>query len=553
MWRISVLKLSALILSVSALGMFAFSSVMVPSAPIRFRNVAAQWGLDFILEHHPTDRKHLVETMAGGVAAFDYDNDGWTDIFFSNGASVPDLKKKGRQDWNRLFRNEGGLKFRDVTESSGLTGSGYSTAAAAADFDNDGHIDLFVGGVRENKLYRNEGNGRFRDVSTVAGIGCGRWCEGAAWLDYNNDGRLDLFVVNYLQWTSEFDVFCGDSIGKIRAYCHPRLFAGLPNTLYRNEGNGKFTDVSDSAGIGKHVGKGMSAAIADYDQDGFIDVFVTNDKLPNFLFHNKGDGTFEEVALEAGVALQDNGVAVSGMGMDFRDYSNDANSDIVFAALAGETFPIFLNLGKGLFSDAGQLSQLALLTREKSGWSIGIYDFDNDGWKDLFTSNGHVNDTVEAFEAAKYKLTNSVFSNVRDGTFRDASVGSGFDLEPPRSHRGSAFADFNHDGKIDIVTVSLGEPVELWENRTGAPHSWLLVKLLGRKSNRDGIGAVVRIGTQVNHMTTAVGYMSSSHSGVHFGLGTARQAERIEIRWPSGTRQVLEHVTANRTVEVTEP
>lgn len=520
---------------------------------VRFRNVAAGSGLDFVLENHPTPRKHLIETMAGGLAAFDFDGDGWTDLFFANGAEVPGLQKGGPKDYNRLFRNEGGFHFRDVTAGSGLAGSGYSTAVAAADFDNDGRPDLFVGGVRETHLYRNEGGGRFTDITAAAGIASGLWSEGAAWLDYDNDGWLDLFVVNYVQWSAEFDVFCGDRAANVRAYCHPRLFEGLPNTLYHNNHNGTFTDVSAASGIARHTGKGMSAAIADYDNDGFIDIFVPNDKLPNFLFRNRGNGTFEEVGLDAGVALQDSGTAVSGMGVDFRDYDNDGLPDIAFAALAGETFPLFRNGGKGVFLDAGQRSRMARLTYERSAWGIGLMDVNNDGWKDVVTANAHVNDTVESLEAARYKLTNSVFVNAGDGTFRDASAGSGFDRETPRAHRGCAFADFNHDGRIDMVVVSLGGPTELWENVTETTNSWIILKLAGRKSNRDGIGARVRIGRQHNHMSTTVGYMSSSNMGVHFGLGAQRKVDRVEVRWPSGVTQVLNDVAVNGVTQVVEP
>ncbi len=531
----------------------AFATAAPADSPrIRFREVAAAAGVSFVLENHPTERKHLIETMAGGVAVFDYDGDGLTDIFFTNGAVVPSLEKDSPKYFNRLYRNEGGMKFRDVTEEAGLAGAGYSIAAAVADYDNDGDVDLFVGGVRRNTLYRNEGDGTFTDVTEEAGIKGGRWCEGAAWFDYDNDGWLDLFVVNYVQWSPDFDVYCGDRAAGVRAYCHPRLFDGYPNALYRNRGDGTFEDVSEASGIAAHVGKGMSVAIADYDGDGYLDVFVTNDKVPNFLFHNNGDGAFEEVALFNGGALLDSGMEVSGMGVDFRDADNDGDPDIVFAALAGETFPIFLNDG-GTFRDAGHSTRMAPLSHNRSGWSIGLFDLDNDGWKDIFTTNSHVNDTVEFFEAAKYKLPNSVFANAGDGTFVDATPGSGLDDGPARAHRGCGFADFNNDGRIDVVVAALGEPAEIWENITKSGNSWLILRLRGTKSNRDGIGAQIRIGSQHNHMTTSVGYVSSSHFGVHFGLGGTKTVDRIEIRWPSGVKQVLENVAANQVLEVREP
>lgn len=331
------------------------------------------------------------------------------------------------------------------------------------------------------------------------------------------------------------------------------MFEGLPNTLYRNLGDGTFEDVSEASGIAEHIGKGMSASVADYDRDGFADIFVTNDKAPNFLFHNRGDGVFEEVGLFAGAALQNHGKPASGMGTDFRDYDDDGLPDIVFAALFGESFPLFHNAGDGMFDDASYSSRLGRLTIGLSGWSVGLYDFDNDGRKDLFTTNSHVNDTVEFFEAARYKLPNSVFLNQGDGTFRDVSQAAGLSAGPPRAHRGSGFADFNGDGRIDVVVASLGERAELWENTGEGKNRWLILRLHGRKSNRDGIGARIRIGRWSNHMTTSVGYASSSRFGVHFGVGDLQVVERIEIRWPSGIEQTLTGVETNRRIEVTEP
>jgi hypothetical protein len=528
-------------------------SLWSQTPPVMFRDVADEAGLDFSLENHATQDKHLIETMPGGIAAFDFDGDGLTDIYFTNGASVPDLRKEHRTDWNRLYRNLGNMKFADVTEKAGVAGSGYSIGAAAADYDNDGDVDLFVAGVGRNVLYRNAGDGTFVEVARQAGLASTRWSVAGSWFDYDNDGWLDLFVVNYLQWSPEFHTYCGDTVAKVRSYCHPRLLDGLPNSLYRNNGDGSFTDVSAKSGIAEHVGKGMSAAVADYDGDGFLDVFVTNDREPNFLFHNSGHGAFTEEALWAGCALQNHGKAVSGMGADFRDYNNDGLPDIVFSALAGDSYPIFRNSGDGLFEDATFASALGPLSQDLSGWSIGLFDFNNDGTKDLFVAQSHVNDTVEHFEASRYKLPNSIFVNSPEGKFRDASAASGLHNGPARAHRGAAFADFNNDGRIDVVVSSLGEKAELWENATAAQNNWLALKLRGMNSNRDGIGAVIQIGDQRNHMTTSVGYASSSYSGVHFGLGRAENVDRIEIRWPSGAKQVLTEVQSNQVLEVTEP
>ena len=363
---------------------------------IRFQDVQPSAGFTFRLENSATARKQLPETMAGGVAAFDYDGDGLADIFFTNGAALPSLTKDGPVHANRLFRNVGGMQFRDVTDKAGLQGSGYSIGVAVADFDNDGRPDLLVTGVRRNILYRNRGDGTFEDVTARAGIGSAEWSVGAAWFDFDNDGLLDLFIVDYVRWTPEFDTFCGDSGRGIRVYCHPRMFEGTANRLYRNLGGGRFADVSQQSGIAKYIGKGMAVAVADYDGDGFADLFVTNDKMPNFLLHNLGNGRFEDVAFEAAVALTDTGTEMSAMGTDFRDIDNDGFPDIALTALAGETFPLFRNRRGGLFSDASYNSRLGMLSRNYSGWGIGLFDFDNDGWKDIFTTNSHVSDRVES-------------------------------------------------------------------------------------------------------------------------------------------------------------
>jgi len=522
-------------------------------APIRFRNVVRTAGIDFVLENNPTPQKHAIETMPGGVAAFDYDGDGLTDIYVTNGAAIPSMEKESSRFYNRLYRNDGGMKFTDVTDQASVRGAGYSMGVAAADYDNDGHVDIFVAGVNRNILYRNTGKGRFEDVTARAGIQSPVWSVAAGWFDYDNDGWLDLFVVNYARWSPAYDRFCGDQQRNIRVYCHPKYFEGLPNTLYHNRGNGTFEDVSEKAGILKHVSRGMSVAFADYDQDGYMDAFVTNDKLPNFLFHNRGNGTFQETALSAGAALLEHGKPVSSMGVDFRDYDNDGLPDISVTALAGETFPLFHNDGKGFFTDVTFASGLSLASSPRSGWSNGLFDFNNDGWKDLFSANSHVNDRIELFEATEYKQPNSIFANAGDGTFRDVSreVGEGFEMA--RAHRGSAFADFNNDGRMDVVVTALGEPLELWENASSKENHWLLIKLIGTRSNRDGIGTRIRIGSQSNSMTTSVGYASSSHHGVHFGLGKADSVDKIEIFWPSGKVQVLRGVAANQVLQVREP
>ena len=349
------------------------------------------------------------------------------------------------------------------------------------------------------------------------------------------------------------DEVCGDQAAKVRSYCDPTRFEGLPNTLYRNRGDGSFEDVTKRSGISVHVGKGMSVAFADYNEDGFADVFVTNDTVPNFLFLNRGDGTFEEVAMAAGVGLTDDGQTISSMGVDFRDYDNDGLPDLTITALARETFPLFRNEGEGFFRDVTYPSRMGMLSVKRSGWGNGLFDFNNDGWKDLFSANSHVLDNVEKFRPDSYRQPNTVFANLGDGTFREASQEAGESFQQRRAHRGAAFADFNNDGRIDVVVTSLREPAELWENVSATDYHWLLIRLEGAKSNRDGIGVRVQVGNQHNHMTTSVGYASSSHHGVHFGLGNLGHVEKIRIFWPSGVTQVLEDVKADQVLRIKEP
>ena len=532
-----------------------------PITPVTLKNAAASSGITFVLDNSPTPEKHLIESVPGGVAAFDYNGDGRVDLFFTNGAVSPTLDKSSEKYWNRLYRNDsavgGGMRFTDVTKDTNLAGTGYSMGAAAADYDNDGDVDLFVAGVGARQLYRNPGKagGKFEEVSAAAGLGkeAGEWAVGGGWFDYDNDGALDLFVVNYVQWSAAENRFCGDAARKIRVYCHPRYFQGLANRLYRNRGNGTFEDVSARSGIARHVGKGMSVAFADYDADGFIDAFVTNDSVPNFLFRNRGDGTFEETGLLAGVAVPSHGRALSSMGVDFQDYDNDGRPDIHLTALAGETFPLYRNQGGGAFVEATQSSGLAVIGAKLSGWATLFVDLNNDGLKDLFTANAHVNDRVESFEASVYKQPNSLFLNTGGGKFRDGSADAGPDFKVVAAHHGAAAADFNDDGRVDIAVSALGAPAELWENTTAKPGHWIAIKLIGVRSNRDGIGARITIGDQTRTVTSAAGYVSSSDPRAHFGLGaTTTTIDRIEIAWPSGTKQVLEKVAADRVLSVTE-
>ena len=513
----------------------------------------------FSLDSCETPERHSPETMAGGVAVFDYDNDGNLDIFFTNGADITTLKKDSPKYSNHLFHNNGDGTFTDVTEKAGLTGTGYDIGVAIGDYDNDGYEDIFVSGVYRNTLYHNNGDGTFTDVTEKAGLAQvdkeygPLWSVGAAWVDVNNDGLLDLFVVNYLKWDVNKEPPCSFE-GKPE-YCHPKYYKELPNQLFLNKGNGKFVDISAESGIRAHPGKGMGVGVADYDGDGLPDIFVSNDKLFNSLFHNKGNGRFEEVAFEAGVALPEHGNLISGMGVDFRDLNNDGLPDIFLVALDTETFPLYQNNGKGAFTEVTAKSGMALLSNPMSGYSPNIADFDNDGWKDIFVSRGDVQSPAMAGRR-HIDQPNTVFRNVPGGKWVALTEEAGFTAQPPRRHRGSAYGDFNHDGKLDLVVTALSAPAEIWMNDSPNENHWLELKLQGTKSNRDGIGAKIRImaggQAQYTQYTTASGYASSSAGPVHFGLGAAKVVDEIEIRWPSGTLQTLQNVPADRILHVVE-
>ncbi len=519
------------------------SLFLLLAAAVSFETLAP---VGFVLQNDPTPRKRQIETMAGGVAVIDYDGDGLPDVFFANGAPQPNLAKASPKYYNRLYRNLGNFRFEDVTDRAGVRGEGYSIGAASADYDNDGRPDLFVYGVNRNILYRNRGDGTFEDVTARSGIRSGLWTIGAGWFDYGNDGRLDLFVVNYVHWGPATEPACGEHGGKYRTYCHPKMYEGLANTLYRNNGDGTFTDVSERSGIAKYTGKGMAVLFADYDLDGRMDVFVTNDTQPNFLFHNEGDGTFREVSVPAGVAFNDDGRALSFMGGDFRDTDNDGLPDLFVTALPNETFPLYRNLGRGLFADMTYPSRIGAISLPLGGWSTGIYDFDNDGWKDIFVAGADVQDNTELFSSRKSRLPNLLLRNNGKGVFEPEFVGS------PALHRGAAFADFDLDGRVDAVVTRLGETPEFFRNTLAPGNHWLAVRLEGQ-----GIGARVHVrsacGEQWNHATTAVGYASSSETPVHFGLGSCAEADLIEIAWPSGKRSRLDHVRADRYLTVREP
>jgi hypothetical protein len=512
-------------------------------------------GIDFVHRNSPTSQKYLLETMCGGVALLDYDNDGLLDIFFVNGGRLDDPVKLpprfGRRDplyWNRLYRQSRDGSFSDATERAGLhleSDSNYGMGVATGDYDNDGFTDIYVTNYGRNVLYHNNGDGTFTDVTAKAGVGAGGWSVSAGFFDYDNDGHLDLFVTRYLDYDLAHPRACGSAF---RTYCPPGQFPKVSNVLFHNNGDGTFRDVSHEAGLDKLQGAGMGLAFADYDGDGFTDVFVANDRMEHRLLHNNRDGTFTDCALEAGVALAESGQPVSGMGVDFSDYDNDGRPDILLTDLAVESWQLYHNDGGGLFQSAGPQTGLAAITSRSSGWGVGWRDFDNDGRKDLFAARGHVLDTIERERpGVPYKETPLLAHN-EGGKLRHIEITGA----EPAAGRGVAFGQLGNDGRMDAVMAVLnGRPV-VFRNRGAEGNHWLTLNLVGTISNRDGFGAKVKVNDQYGYCTSTGSYLSAHDKRLHFGLGQEREA-RVEIRWPSGKQQVLTKIAADQILTVKEP
>src|SRR5271169_1992621 len=510
-------------------------------------------GLDFTHVNSPTPQKYLIETMGGGVALFDYNNDGLLDIFLVNSGKLSNpmhppetFDRHDPRNWNRLYRQNQDGSFTDVTKEAGLANAGdgnYGMGVAIGDYDNDGFPDLYVTNYGKNTLYHNNGNGTFTDVTAKAGVEAGGWSCSAGFFDYDNDGHLDLLVTRYMIWDTQHSKICG---GEWQTYCPPAEFPATTNILYRSRGDGTFEDVSHRSGIASIKGRSLGVAFADYDGDGFTDIFVSNDGMRQFLFHNNGDGTFTECALEAGTALTADGKPLSGMGTVFQDYDNDGRPDILVTELPREIYGLYHNDGGGLFSNQSLETGLGALTAGSSGWGVGLEDLDNDGWKDLLVAQSHVLDNVEAIDRSLHYVEIPLLALNHNGRFERAESG----ITVPVAGRGLAFGDLNNDGWLDaVVTVLGGHPLVLM-NRGGTRH-WLSITLRGTRSNRDGLGARVRVNGQTRFATTGGSYLSASDKRLHFGLGDSNTA-LIEVSWPSGTRQTLKDVPADQFLEIRE-
>jgi enediyne biosynthesis protein E4 len=558
---------------------FAFVFAMAPRSPAQraneaaasaapepFADVTQRLGINFQYQSSHTSRKYLLETMGAGVALFDYDNDGRLDIFLVNGAPLADPtakgtipRKTGPKYWNRLYHQKADGTFEDVSEKAGLIGEGYGMGVAVGDYDNDGFEDLYVTAYGGNKLYHNNGDGTFTDVTQKAGVAGGGWSTSAVWVDLDEDGYLDLVVLRYLDWDFD-DVWCGEHKEGYRAYCHPDFFKPIAPLVYHNNHDGTFTEVGQKIGLAK-PGKGLGMAIADYDRDGHIDFFVANDSMVEFLYHNKGNGTFEDDAMVSQVAVDMDGRTYAGMGVDFADYNNDGWPDLVVTDLANQRYALYLNTGDGAFNYVSQDAGLGQITLTHSGWGVRFVDYDNDGWKDLLVAQGHDLDTIELnYPNLRYREpillarnTGKGFEDVSahlaarpTGVFRQAWVA-----------RGMATGDLDNDGRVDAVITTNDGPVHVLHNETQTSNHWLLLKLVGHSSNRDAIGAEVTLvtaaGAQYATVSTASSYLSASDKRVHFGLGAEHSAQRIDIRWPSGIRQTIKDVRADQILQIDEP
>ena len=522
---------------------------------LHYTDTTARSGISYISRNGFTGRKYFPQPMCGGVAILDFDGDGLMDIFFTNGGEFPGLKKSDPGFYNRLYRNKGDGTFEDVTARAGLTGSelGVSYGVAAGDYDNDGYPDLFIANAGRNALYHNNGDGTFSDVSQFAGLAkpADTLSVQGAWFDFDNDGLLDLAVSNYTVWTPEKDRRCVTN--GVESYCHPNTYSNVPQRLYHNLGKGRFEDVTEASGFGSAEGKGMGIGIADFNGDGLMDVFIANDTERNLLFMNAGRGKFKEVGLTYGAAYNEDGNPVSAMGADAKDYNNDGFVDIVYNDLMTQGWGLFRNHAGKSFEYTAPESKLGRLSQAYSGWSLAFVDYDNDGFQDLYSANGDVDNL-----SPDSRQHDTMFKNVDGARFVDVSGEMGPDFLRVGYQRGAAVGDLNNDGFMDLVVTSLNEKPRILINSADNGFHWLTVQPVGHKSNRDGVGATLRLTTQsgrvlTSHVTASVGFLSSSDRRVHFGLAGERLISKLEIRWPCGAVQELHNIKADQILKVDEP
>ena len=526
--------------------------------PITFQDVTQKAGISFVHNNGAFGKKYLPETMGVGVAFIDYDNDGWPDIFLVNGMDWPGHTSKHTTP--KLYHNNHDGTFTDVTHAAGLDVEMYGMAVAVGDYDNDDYDDLFVTAVGQSHLFHNNGNGTFTDVTKKAGLwGPNEFSASAAWVDYDKDGWLDLVVANYVQWSPEGDLYCTLD-GKTKSYCTPESYKGLPVRLWHNRGDGTFENATEKAGLADPTSKTLGIAVLDYDNDGWPDLLFSNDTQPNKLYRNNGNGTFTEKGEFAGIAFSENGMARAGMGVDALDYDRSSAPGLLLTNFAHQMLSLYHNDGRGLFVDEAPRSELGRSTLLTMGFGCFFFDYDLDGWPDIFVANGHIDEDIHQVQPnVTYAMSPQLFRNVRKGNFREVTKNMGVAFAVPRVGRGAAYADINNDGRLDLLLATNGGPAFLLENQaTGeaALQQSLRMKLRGTKSNRDGIGAIVAVSAggemQSQMLRSGSSYLSASELVLTFGLARHQKADSIEIRWPSGSADTLHDIDAGQTITITE-
>jgi hypothetical protein len=529
-----------------------------PTTPVTFADIARTAGINFVHDNAATPEKYLIESMGAGCAWIDYDQDGLMDLYLVNGAATKAYTPKHPLT-GALYRNSGDGTFKDETKSAGVGAEGlFGMGVAVGDYDNDGFPDLFVLGYDRCILFHNNGNGTFTDVTARAKVeNRGLWASSAAWFDYDKDGFLDLVIANYVDWTPERNFHCGDQGPGMRSYCHPNVFHGQPARLYHNNGDGTFTDASRTSGVGEKASNGLGVVTLDYNNDGWQDVFISDDAQPNHLFHNKGDGTFREVAYLAGAAVSGDGQMEAGMGVDAADTTGSGRLDLYITHLDMQLNRFYRNLGDETFNDATMASKVGYDTYQMSGFGTRFLDYDNDGAVDLFVANGHVMDNIQLYHPdTTYAEPKQMFRNIGRGRFENVSSWLGPDMQKPHVSRGAATGDFDNDGDLDILVSGCGQRPQLLRNDGGNANHWLEIFLIGTRSNRDGVGARVKVTAgdlvQYDQRKGGMSYQSAQDPRLHFGLGQRVQVDSVEIVWPSGLISKLGPLKSDQIISVKE-
>jgi enediyne biosynthesis protein E4 len=523
------------------------------TADVTFTDVTTSAGIHFVHNAGKSGKKYLPETVGSGAAFIDADGDGWIDIFLVNGK---DWTPRGRKSLGALYRNNKNGTFTDITAGSGLDVEMYGVGVAVGDFDNDGRDDLYVTALDGDHLFHNEGGGKFKDVTKTSGIQNASFGTSAAWLDYDKDGKLDLFVANYVQWSAKTDIWCSLD-GKTKSYCTPESYKGTASKLYHNLGNGRFEDVTAKAGLGDPTSKSLGIAVIDYDGDGWPDLFVANDTQPNKLYHNNHNGTFSEVGISAGVAFGEDGAARGAMGADWADYDRSGRAHLVVGNFSNQMVALYHNEGNGLFVDQAPLSPVGRDSLLSLGFGAFFFDYDLDGYPDILTANGHIEEQIGTVQPKiKYQEPPLLFRNVGGKKFENMSTKVGEAFTFPMVARGAIYGDYDHDGDLDVLFSTSNGPARLLRNDGGNRNHWLCIKTVGTKSNRDGIGAVVRIesasGKQWNTVRSGSSYASQSDLALTFGLGGDTSVKTIQVEWPSGTKQNFTGIPANQLITIDE-